>query len=176
MRRLLRLVQARGGSTEAQETIATTLGYLEKRVAQMRYAQFRTQGYPIGSGIVESGNRVAVQRRLKGAGMHWARAHVDPLVALSGVECNGRWAEAWPQVQHWQRQQRQAARAQRRDGRAARRSALTTPPPLAAAPAQRPARPRPGAAAAQPGRSRRPHRPAVDHPWRRMTIGRPRSA
>lgn len=172
VRRLLRLVQARGGSAAAQETIATTLGYLEKRVPQMHYAQYRAQGYPIGSGIVESGNRVAVQRRLKGPGMHWARAHIDPLVALSGVECNGRWAEAWPQLQHWQQQQRQAARG----SRVARRSAPATPPPLAAAPVQGPARPRPAAATTRPGQSRRPHRPAADHPWRRMASGRPRSA
>jgi hypothetical protein len=174
VRRLLRVVQARGGSAEVQETIATTLGYLEKRVPHMRYAQYRAQGYPLGSGIVESGNRVAVQRRLKGPGMHWARAHIDPLVALTGVECNGRWAEAWLQIQQWERQQRRTAHAQRRAHRG--HAALPSRP---AAPARaagpRPAS-RPAASAPRRGTLRRPRRPAADHPWRRMPIGRPRSA
>jgi hypothetical protein len=35
----------------------------------IRYANFRTQGYPIGSGSVESANKLVVQSRMKGAGM-----------------------------------------------------------------------------------------------------------
>lgn len=173
VRRLLQVVQARGGSAEAQATLATTLGYLEKRVGQMHYAVYRAQGYPLGSGIVESGNRVAVQRRLKGPGMHWARAHVDPLLALGGVECNGRWAEAWPQVRHRQRQQRQAAQRQRRRDRAVRRS--PAPPSPVAAPVVLP--PLPAVAPPlRPAAPRRPSRPAADHPWRRLSLSRPRSA
>lgn len=172
VRRLLRLVQARGGSAEAQEVLTTTLGYLDKRVPHMRYAQYRAAGYPIGSGIAESGNRVAVQRRLKGPGMHWARGHIDPLVALTGVECNGRWAEAWPHVQQQERRQRRAARAQRRACRAASAPPPAVAPRLAAAP---PA-PRPVPPAARPGLPRRPRRPAADHPWRRLSIAHSRSA
>ena len=47
------------------ETIAKALAYLEKRVGQLRYAAFRAQGYPIGSGIVESANKLVVEARLK---------------------------------------------------------------------------------------------------------------
>ena len=38
------------------------------------------------------------EARLKGAGMHWAPAPVDPMVALRTVECADRWAEAWPRL------------------------------------------------------------------------------
>ena len=28
--------------------------------------------------------------------MHWARSHVDPMLALRNIVCNDRWEEAWP--------------------------------------------------------------------------------
>ena len=80
------------------DTIATCLAYFEKRQAQLCYAAFQQQGYPIGSGIVESANTLVVEARLKGAGMHWAPEHVNPMVALRTVVCASRWDEAWPQV------------------------------------------------------------------------------
>ena len=47
------------------------LSYLEKRLAQLQYPRFLADGWPIGSGVVESANKLVVQARLKGAGMHW---------------------------------------------------------------------------------------------------------
>jgi hypothetical protein len=41
----------------------------EKRAAQIQYAVFAAQGYPRGSGSVESANKLVVEVRLKGAGM-----------------------------------------------------------------------------------------------------------
>ena len=58
---------------------------------------FQAQGWPIGSGMVESANKLVVEARLKGAGMHWSRASVNPLLALRNAVCNDRWAEAWEQ-------------------------------------------------------------------------------
>src|SRR5262249_33676845 len=74
------------------------LGYLEPRLAQLQYPTFRAAGYPIGSGIVESANKVVVQDRLKGSGMHWAPTSVDPMLALRTVVCPDRRDEAWPQI------------------------------------------------------------------------------
>ena len=56
--------------------------YLEARRAQLAYAAFRAAGYPSGSGSVESAHAAVVEARLKGAGMHWAPAHVDPVLVL----------------------------------------------------------------------------------------------
>ena len=77
--------------------VSENLAYLEKRVAQMAYPTFQAQGWPIGSGPVESGNKLVVEARLKGAGMHWARASVNPMLTLRNAVCNDRWAEAWQQ-------------------------------------------------------------------------------
>src|SRR5207244_11614820 len=59
---------------------------------------FQALGFPIGSGAVESANKLGVEARLKGAGMRWAPAHVDPMLALRGLACNDRWDETWPAI------------------------------------------------------------------------------
>lgn len=75
-----------------------TLGYFEKRRAQIDYARFRRCGFPIASGMVESGHKNVVEDRLKGAGMHWASTSVNPMVALRTAVCADRWDEAWSQI------------------------------------------------------------------------------
>jgi hypothetical protein len=90
-------------ATAADPALATrvqqeVLGYLEPRVEQVRYAAFRAQGLPIGSGIVESANKHVVQARLSGAGRRWAEGHVNPLLALRGALCSERWDEAWAAI------------------------------------------------------------------------------
>jgi hypothetical protein len=54
-----------------------TVAYFTKRLAQVQYSAFQATGYPIGSGSTESANKIVVETRLKGSGMHWARAHVE---------------------------------------------------------------------------------------------------
>jgi hypothetical protein len=81
------------------------LAYLEKREAQMQYPRFQEQGWPIGSGCVESANKLVVEARLKGAGMHWLRENVDPMLALRNLVCSDRWSEDWPLIAAHLRQQ-----------------------------------------------------------------------
>ena len=73
--------------------------YLKKREAQMQYPAFQAQGWPIGSGIVESGNKIVVEARLKGAGMHWAEQNVNPMLAIRNILCSNRWREDWPKIE-----------------------------------------------------------------------------
>jgi hypothetical protein len=89
-----------------EQVISANLAYLEKREAQMQYPQFQAQGWPIGSGIVESGNKLVVEARLKGSGMHWADAHVNPMLAIRNVICSDRWKEDWPKIAAQLRQQK----------------------------------------------------------------------
>lgn len=150
----------------AAETARATFEYLAKRWEQIQYADFLARGFPIGSGSVESANKLVIEARLKGSGMHWAREHVSPLVALRAVLCSGRWAAVWPTLEAGLRARRRNAQAQRCARRVAARSAcpaaaaLPTPaPPVLTAPA--PARP--------PTRPKKVvnGRPTADHPWRR---------
>lgn len=100
------------------------LAYLEKRVRQMAYPQFVAEGWPIGSGMVESANKLVVEDRLKGAGMHWAEGNVNPMLALRNAVCNERWSEAWTVIE---REQRRQVVVQRQMRRAARQAASTSP-------------------------------------------------
>lgn len=87
------------------EILSSNLAYLKKRTEQMQYPHFQALGWPIGSGAVESGNKLVVQARLKGSGMHWAEAHVNPMLAIRNILCSGRWREEWPKIEERLRRQ-----------------------------------------------------------------------
>jgi hypothetical protein len=161
--------------------LACNLAYLKKRKSQMQYPLFQAQGWPIGSGMVESGNKLVVHARLKGAGMHWAEEHVNPMLALRNILCSDRWETAWPQIEtrlRTQAEQRRRhlrqQRCQAKDDRAfaaalARQN--TAPPPTQPKP-DASADQSPAADAAVMAKSK--HRPAANHPWRHAPIGRAR--
>lgn len=88
------------------QPISGNLAYLKKREQQMQYPTFQAQGWPIGSGIVESGNKLVVEARLKGSGMHWAEQHVNPMLAIRNILCSDRWKEEWPKIEAGIRKQR----------------------------------------------------------------------
>ena len=90
--------------------IRENLTYLEKRVEQIQYPFFQQQGWPIGSGCVESANKLVVEVRLKGAGMHWQPVNVDPMLSLRNLVCSDRWTEDWPLIVARLRQQVTARR------------------------------------------------------------------
>jgi len=160
--------------------LAKELAYLEKRTALMEYPQFQAAGWPIGDGAVESANKLVVEARLKGGGMHWAQDHVDPMLALRNIACNDRWAEGWPQIVGILRQQEKQRRVERRH----HRQALATPPPAtptkaatSSAGKKKPTAIQPPPSASKPPQQTapgEPRRPAANHPWRRMPIGRAR--
>jgi hypothetical protein len=156
------------------------LAYLQKREAQMQYPTFQAAGWPIGSGCVESANKVVVQARLKGAGMRWERTNVNPMLVLRNAVCNGCWDETWQasskQRQHT-RQQLRDARTQARCEQAVARLMkllLWCMPPTPRLPVE-PVPPPVSLPTSVPleGASS-PHRPAANHPWRRPLVVRPK--
>lgn len=167
------LAEAHADWPEVIEPVA----YLEKREAHMQYPTFQAAGWPIGDGAVESGNKLVVEARLKGSGMHWARRHVDPLLALRNLACNDRWEEGWNHiVGELRRQTRQRSHEQRQKRRARceadalRLHPIDPQPTLVQPSATKPAptsanRP---ASAAQPksDKPKEAQRPAANHPWR----------
>jgi len=154
----------------AAKTREEALGYLEKRVAQLTYAEFLARGYPIGSGCVESANKLVVEARLKGSGMHWARSNVNPMLALRTTLRNGRWETTWPALGSALRQ------AHRSQGQARRAAPAPPPPPTPALvtppPPTRPPR------LTQPKLEPKGHlvqgKPTANHPWKRGSIVHPR--
>jgi hypothetical protein len=163
----LYLLLPKAESDEASATIDQSIHYLEKRLQQIDYPYFRARGMPIGSGSVESAHKVVVHSRLKQAGMRWADAHVDPMLALRNLVCNGRWQAGWSQIvaYHWQ-QQHNLFREQSKKQRPFGPTPAPNPVPMAAA---LPAKRLPKSSTPSPTldvEKQQPHRPAPDHPWR----------
>jgi hypothetical protein len=97
--------------------IQENLSYLQKREAHMQYPSYQQAGWPIGSGSVESANKLVVEARLKGAGMRWERHNVNPMLVLRNAVCNGRWNQTWASSRaqrHGQRLQQRQAESQQR--------------------------------------------------------------
>lgn len=137
-------------------TVTGVGGYLTTRREQIRYQAFTAAGWPIGSGCVESANKLVVEARLKGAGMHWARANVNPMLALRTLLANQRWTQAWPAL--W----REVCVAARRRPRVPVIPALPATP-TSTAPKGPPATilPQPRVKTIVNGR------PTANHPWNR---------
>jgi hypothetical protein len=63
------------------------------------YAARRAAGLPVGSGGVEKGVDVLVNRRCKGKrGMRWWRDRADEVLALRGAELNDEWDQRLPRA------------------------------------------------------------------------------
>jgi hypothetical protein len=117
--------------------------YLATRRAQIAYRDFVAQGWPIGSGCVESAHKGVVQARLKQRGMRWSRPVAEGMLALRLAAANARWDATWTQVGSHQRAAHQTRTATRRTARRVR-------PPT-------PKRVQHG-------------KPTADHPWRRFRL------
>nr|WP_126578503.1 ISKra4 family transposase [Tengunoibacter tsumagoiensis] len=165
------------------EAVSKQEAYLRKRLSLMDYPTFQREGWPIGSGMVESANKLVVQARLKGAGMHWQRHHVNAMLTLRNAVCNERWSECW----HEGVQQQQSEHALKRTQRAEKRwqevcssllhcllrSHPSTPAPLAtpSPPVEPPVAVRSAEPCATlPGSSR----PSPHHIWKRLPACRPK--
>jgi len=97
--------------------IQEQVNYLQKRQSFLQYPTYQQQGWPIGSGSVESSHKFVVQARLKGSGMHWKPAHINPMLALRLALLNERWTESWQQQERLRQQQRQLKRQAHQQGR-----------------------------------------------------------
>ncbi len=159
------------------EAIAEHLGYLAKREAALNYPVFAAAGWPLGSGVVESANKLVVEARLKGAGMHWAREHVNPLLSLRNAVCNDRWGECWATIRREQLAAQRAVRRAAQERRAARLTEKGQESAIAAAPGAGPPASGPPSPYGRAGSlgPKEPWRPAADHPWRRPLL-RPQRA
>jgi hypothetical protein len=84
---------------QEEQTEASEVHYFETHQERMRYAQFRAQGYPIGSGTVESACKRVIGARLKQAGppqADWTKAGAQAVLSLRAALLSGRWDTIWP--------------------------------------------------------------------------------
>jgi hypothetical protein len=158
---LTELEQLQAQHPQAQ-AISANLAYLKKREQQIQYPRFQADGWPIGSGIVESGNKLVVEMRLKGSGMHWANQNVNSMLALRNLECGGRWREDWPKIEIHLRQNAH------KQGSKLHQSRIK---PVSANQSEAPSIALPIVPVALPQKPTKPKDPK-NNPWRKFKVGK----
>jgi transposase-like protein len=75
------------------KTVPNILGYIKNNIKKVDYPTYKKLGYFIGSGAIESGNKVIVQRRLKQAGMRWSVEGAQYMITLRTKVVSNLWNE-----------------------------------------------------------------------------------
>lgn len=69
-------------------------GYILNNINNIDYAEYEKKGYFIGSGAIESGNKIILQDRLKRAGMRWNTQTAQAMLTLKTKAESGLWHRA----------------------------------------------------------------------------------
>ena len=67
--------------------------YLENNKTRIRYKFFKEEGYYIGSGAIESGNKSVIQQRMKQSGMRWSIKGGQYIASLRAKYKSNCWDE-----------------------------------------------------------------------------------
>ncbi len=76
------------------ETLQTEAGYFEGNKRRRQYLELRENGFPIGSGMVESACK-QFRARFTGAGMRWSRPGAERLIPTRAAVMSHRFDEVW---------------------------------------------------------------------------------
>lgn len=82
-------------AAKSKKAVLKELGYFESNAAHMRYAEFRSKKFFVGSGVIEAGCRTVVGERLKQSGMHWSVRGANAILALRCCILSGRFEDFW---------------------------------------------------------------------------------
>lgn len=88
--------QALGQSQRAKD-LRTEANFFQNHKRRMQYLEFREAGYPIGSGMVESGAK-QFKARFTGPGMRWSREGLENLLPIRSAILSDLFDDLWPQV------------------------------------------------------------------------------
>jgi hypothetical protein len=73
------------------------IGYIKRFYDALDYDKFKSMGYPIGSGEIESAHKSIPQKRLKIPGASWNADSIDPMLALRILRADDWWEDFWNQ-------------------------------------------------------------------------------
>ena len=78
-------------SSSRRRQLAIVIGYLQGNRRFMRYDEYLSAGYPIGSGVAEGACRHLVKDRMELTGMRWCVPGAQAILDLRAVYLNGDW-------------------------------------------------------------------------------------
>ena len=67
--------------------------YMVNNKERIKYKYYKDKGYYIGSGAIESGNKMVIQQRMKQSGMRWSIDGGQYIAALRTRHESNRWDE-----------------------------------------------------------------------------------
>jgi hypothetical protein len=79
-----------------RRVLQENLTYMQRHAAQMDYPSYRAKGWPIGSGVTESGVKL-FNKRVKGTEQFWNESGVEAIMALRAMwlSQDDRWHHYW---------------------------------------------------------------------------------
>jgi len=83
--------QAKRWTKADRQTVNSAIGYFCNNRHRMRYDEYLSKGYPIGSGIAEGACRNLVKDRLDCTGMHWRLPGARAMLKTRALYLNGEW-------------------------------------------------------------------------------------
>ena len=87
---------------EQKEDLQACITYFSNHLHQMRYAQYREKGMPIGSGVTEAACKVLVKQRLCCSGMRWTPEGAQNILSLRAlVLTESRWDQFWQKISQY---------------------------------------------------------------------------
>lgn len=92
-----RLRHARYAEPDRQKSVEVLRRYLHKNSDRLAYPAYKSRGYPISSGTMESFCKQLGQR-MKGPGMRWNIGNVTPMATLVSLWSNDEWDRHWKTV------------------------------------------------------------------------------
>ncbi len=66
--------------------------YIENNKNRVNYSSYKREGYYIGSGAIESGNKMVIQQRMKQSGMRWSLSGGQQIASLRAKYSSNKWA------------------------------------------------------------------------------------
>ena len=78
---------------ETPGNIVNLWTYITNNANRINYKEYKKKGYYIGSGSIESGNKMVIQQRMKQAGMRWSIAGGQEIAVLRTKYESGLWDE-----------------------------------------------------------------------------------
>jgi hypothetical protein len=78
-----------------RKALKDVIRYFENHREWMRYDEYLSKGYPIGSGVVESSCGHTVKDRMEGTGRRWSVEGAESVLLLRSIYTSGDWDMYW---------------------------------------------------------------------------------
>lgn len=88
--------QPEDGPQHVRRVLAQNVAYFTRHKQHMRYPQYRSKGWPIGSGVTEAGVK-QFNKRVKGSEQFWRDQGIEAILALRALwlSQDDRWHRYW---------------------------------------------------------------------------------